>query len=334
VLTRVFDAVAEATVVPSFSRVGIGVRRRLGAFAEPPSMTGQAAIVTGATSGIGLSTAIALAGLGAAVHIVGRDPKRGAKARAAVEAAGPGPVHLDLVDLSDPEAVAAFGRSLKARYAHVDVLVHSAGALTRSYRTTPGGVEVTVATQVLGPYVLTAALAPLLWSASPATIVTVSSGGMYTQRFDLARLEMKANGYDGAVAYARSKRAQVVLAKAWARRFAPAGVASFSMHPGWADTPGLKSGLPRFEALLRPLLRTPEEGADTVVWLAAGGPASWARAENTSAPTSGFYLDRTPRRDHRFPVGSATTISDEEALVEWCAMRSGVKMPLAVPRGS
>jgi NAD(P)-dependent dehydrogenase (short-subunit alcohol dehydrogenase family) len=243
-------------------------------------------------------------------------------------------VHLDLVDLSDPEAVAAFGRSLVARYGHVDVLVHSAGALTRSYQTTRGGTELTVATQVLGPYALTAALAPLLWSASPATIVTVSSGGMYSQGFDLARLEMKADGYDGVVAYARSKRAQFVLAKAWARRFAPAGVASFSMHPGWADTPGLRSALPRFEAVLRPLLRTPEEGADTVVWLAAGGPAKKAAAENTSAPTSGFYLDRFPRSDRRLFVGSPTTISDEEALLEWCALRSGVKMPLARLRGS
>ncbi len=59
-----------------------------------------------------------------------------------------------------------------------------------------------------------------------------------------------ADGYDGVVAYARAKRAQLVLAEAWARRFAPAGVASFAMHPGWVDTPGLTEGLPRFRSLV------------------------------------------------------------------------------------
>ena len=99
---------------------------------------------------------------------------------------------------------------------------------------------------------------------------------MYTQRFDLDRLEMGPSDYDGVVAYARAKRAQVVLADAWAHRFAAAGVASFAMHPGWVDTPGLEAGLPRFRSAVAALLRTPAQGADTVVWLAAGGPAAEA----------------------------------------------------------
>ena len=172
-------------------------------------------------------------------------PERAREARAAVEAAGPGHVHVDLVDMADPEAVAAFGSRLCERYDRLDSLVHNAGALTRSYRSTPAGVELTVATQVLGPYVLTAALAPLLLrTSSSTTIVTVSSGGMYTKRFDLEHLEMGPDAYDGVTAYARAKRAQVVLADAWAHRFDPAGVASFAMHPGWVDTPGLQAGLP------------------------------------------------------------------------------------------
>ncbi len=75
---------------------------------------------------------------------------------------------------------------------------------------------------------------------------------MYSQRFDLDTLEAGPDGYDGVVAYARAKRAQLVLAEAWAARFAPAGVASYAMHPGWVDTPGLAEGLPRFRALVRP----------------------------------------------------------------------------------
>ena len=131
--------------------------------------------------------------------------------------------------------------------------MHNAGALTPTYQTTAEGVERTLATQVFGPYLLTAALAPLLFSSAagsadgssaPPTIVTMSSGGMYSQRFDLGTLETGPDGYDGVVAYARAKRAQLVLADAWADRFAPAPVASYAMHPGWVDTPGLAEGLP------------------------------------------------------------------------------------------
>ena len=103
--------------------------------------------------------------------------------------------------------------------------------------------------------------------------MTVSSGGMYTQPFDLDRLEMTPEAYRGTTAYARAKRAQVVLSHEWARRWGADGVASYASHPGWVDTPGLASGLPTF-AKLGPLLRTPGEGADTVVWLAAGGARS------------------------------------------------------------
>ena len=90
-LARAIDTVAEATVAPSFSRIGIGLRRRFEEWDEPPPMNGRVALVTGATSGIGLATATALAGLGADVHLVGRDPERGATALDAVEAAGPRP---------------------------------------------------------------------------------------------------------------------------------------------------------------------------------------------------------------------------------------------------
>ncbi len=327
-LAHVLDALAEATVAPSFSRAGIALRSRLEAWEAPPTMDGRVVVVTGATSGIGLAAATALAALGATVHLVGRDADRARQARGAVEAAGPAPVHVDLVDMADTGAVAAFATRLSERYEHLDALIHNAGALTRSYQVTPAGVELTVATQVLGPYVLTAKLAPLLWRNPGATIVTVSSGGMYTQRFDLDNLEMGPTHYDGVVAYARAKRAQLVLAEAWARGFAPAGVSSFAMHPGWVDTPGLEAGLPRFRTLWRPLLRTPAEGADTVVWLAAGGAAAEASAQGVPAPTSGFFHDRRSRSDHRFPLLHPTRPGDDDALVAWCADRTGIELPV------
>ena len=328
VLAGIVDAAAETTVVVSFSRLGIALRRRLEGWNDPPPMHGQVAVVTGGTSGIGLAAATAMAGLDATVHIVGRDPERAARARTVLERAGSQPVGVDIVDLSDPEAVADLGLRLIDRYDRVNALVHNAGSLSRVYKATPAGIETTVATQVLGPYVLTATLAPLMWPSSPATVVTVSSGGMYTQRFDLEHLEMPADGYDGVLAYARCKRAQVVLADAWARRFGPVGVLSYAMHPGWAATPGLKSGLPRFEAFWRPLLRTPAEGADTAVWLAAGGPTFEAGALGVPAPASGFFHDRRRRREHRFPVDRPTRPGDANALLAWCAARTGIVTPL------
>jgi dehydrogenase/reductase SDR family protein 12 len=346
---RAFDTAAEAFVVPGFSRVGIALRRRLERWGDPPSMAGEVVVVTGATSGIGLAAATAVAGLGATVHLVGRDGERGREAKARVEAAGQAEAQLDLVDMGDTDEVVAFGGRLLERYDRLSALVHNAGALSRRYHRNAAGVESTVATQVLGPYALTATVAPLLCQPTPGRIVTVSSGGMYTQRFDLGALEMQEDGYDGVVAYARVKRAQVVLADAWAAHFARAGVASYAMHPGWVDTPGLQAGMPGFRALWRLLLRTPAEGADTVVWLAAAGAAAAGAAAAGAAATgsaatrpmapgpggrdgrgslSGLFHDRRRRSDHRLGLTRPTRPGDGEALMAWCAGRTGVKMPV------
>ena len=122
-------------------------------------MNGQVVVVTGGTSGIGLAAAIAMAGLGATVHLVGRDADRARRASAEVEAAGSAPVHFDLVDLADPEAVVALGLRLAERYDRVDVARPQRGiAFPRVQGRRPLGWKRTVATQVLGPYVLTATL--------------------------------------------------------------------------------------------------------------------------------------------------------------------------------
>jgi NAD(P)-dependent dehydrogenase (short-subunit alcohol dehydrogenase family) len=321
---QAFDVVADASVVVGYSRFGIEGRRRLFAWPELPDMSGKVVIVTGATAGIGLATAVAVAELGAHVHLLGRDRERALSACAEVLQRASGGVDFDLVDLSDVQAVVALGTRLRERYEVVDVLVHNAGGLTRSYRRSASGTELTVATHLLGPYVLTAMLDACLGASSAATLVTVSSGGMYTQRFDLSKLELSADGYDGVVAYSRSKRAQVLLAEAWAHRYGPEGISSFSMHPGWVDTAGLTAGLPGFSRFAKPLLRSAAEGADTAVWLAAGGPASEARVRGLRPPNSGFFHDRKIRTDHRFPLSSPFQPDDEAKLLDWCHLRSGV----------
>lgn len=313
------DGCLDAAVPAGFSRLGFLARRAAAGWSPPPRVDGATVLVTGASSGIGRATALGLAAGGARLWLVGRDPAR--TRAAADEALGVGAAGAEtvLADLGDPAEVEALATAV-AEAGPLTAIVHAAGALSPVYGEAPDGTEATVATGVLGPYRLTWRLAPLLLAADRAAVVTVSSGGMYTQRFDVGRLVMTPEDYRGATAYARVKRAQVVLARAWARRWGPA-VASCAMHPGWVDTPGLAAGLPGFRRL-GPLLRRPDEGADTAVWLTA---VALRRPEGTDL--SGFWHDRRPRPEHRWPgpgPGPDGALQEERALWAWCRDRTGL----------
>lgn len=323
-MARLVDAALEATVVGSFSRVGCQVRSSLERWSEGDasrSLAGRTVLVTGATSGIGLAAAVRHARLGASVRFLARDEAKAEAARRRIaEAAAGGDVAYDLADMGDFDAVRSFATRFTAANPVLDVLVHNAGALNRDFRQAPDGSELTLATHVLGPFLLTGLLLPVLRADSPARVLTMSSGGMYTQRFAPAELEMDAVNYDGTVAYARAKRAQVVLNREWARRV-PIGELSFhAMHPGWVDTPGIESGMPAFHRLMRPLLRTPDQGADTAVWLASDPEALRSSGD--------FWHDRRRRAEHRLPW----TRSAENPTVLWdlCVRRTGYG-PMASP---
>lgn len=312
-MATVVDAALEATVVGSFSRVGILVRRATQRWNDEsdPSLTGRTALVTGATSGIGLAAAVQLAKRGAAVRIVGRNEAKAASARQTIcSAVGDGAdIAYDVVDVSDFDAVRAFADRFTAANATLDVLVHNAGALTADYRQAPSGCEATLAAHLLGPFLLTNLLLPALRAASdPATVITVSSGGMYAERLDLATLEMTASDYKGATAYARAKRAQVVLNHEWSTRVPADQIVFHAMHPGWVDTPGVETGLPTFYRVMKPLLRSPDDGADTIVWLAG----------DRSAESGYFWLDRRRRSEHHLPW---TRGGDGSLLWDYCAER-------------
>ena len=135
---------------------------------------------------------------------------------------------------------------------------------------TVDGIELTAQTHVVAPFLLTAELLPLLGRHPGARVVTVSSGGMYTAApRPRPPRRSAADDFDGVAAYARAKRAQVVLNRRVGRSGPrPSGVTFHAMHPGWVDTPGVQTALPDFARLMGPLLRTPDQGADTMVWLA------------------------------------------------------------------
>jgi dehydrogenase/reductase SDR family protein 12 len=314
------DRSAEALVVPSFSRLGYDLRRRLDDWRplDTYDLTGRVALVTGATSGLGRHAAARLAGLGAAVVITGRDADAAARVRQEIITSSPdSTVDIVVGDLAVPDDVREIAAHVLRRHDTLDVVIHNAGALLAERTTTAGGHEVTIAAQVLGPFLLTTLLLDRLRDGAPGRVITVSSGGMYTAPLAVGDLEMSAADYRGADQYARAKRAQVTLNEMWADRTDLRQVVFHALHPGWADTPGLEASLPRFRRLVGPLLRSAEMGTDTLVWLAAD--------DGDPLESSGdFWLDRRTRPIHRLRRTAASDTPDRRAhLWAWCLEQSG-----------
>jgi NAD(P)-dependent dehydrogenase (short-subunit alcohol dehydrogenase family) len=179
----------------------------------------------------------------------------------------------EVCDVSDLDAVSDWCVDFARRVPALDGLVHNAGLMPKERIVTREGHEVQLATHSLGPHLMTERLLPLLRAARGASVVFVSSGGMYSTALVVDDLESREQ-YNGVRTYARTKRMQVVLADSWARRLAGTDVLFESMHPGWVDTPGVAEYLPRFRVITGPLLRDVADGADTAVWLVATRPAS------------------------------------------------------------
>jgi dehydrogenase/reductase SDR family protein 12 len=309
------DTILDRTVLAGYTSVGYRMRRGMWGTAEEQPMGGKVVLLTGGTSGLGLAAAEGFARLGATVRLAVRSEQRGERARAQIAARSPhSDVQVGLCDLSDLKSVRLLAECLGRETGRLDVLVNNASALTRERTPSADGIELTFATNVLGPFLLTNLLLPLLEKSRPARIINVSSGGMYTQRIHLDDLQMAHEAFDGPTAYARTKRAQVILSELWAERLRDTGIVVHAMHPGWADTPGLESSLPRFHALTKQLLRTPQEGADTIVWLGA--------AARPARSSGGFWHDRRERPTHRVPWTKQTP-QDHERLWAECEHLSG-----------
>jgi dehydrogenase/reductase SDR family protein 12 len=316
-IDSLLDTILDRTVVVGYTHVGFRLRKRImWSPADLRPMDGKVVLVTGASAGLGLAAAEGFARLGAAVRLLARSEQRGERARAEIVAlSGNKDVQVSLCDLSDLKAVRQFAQHFSGETPRLDVLVNNAGALPSERTLSVDGIELTFATNVLGPFLLTNLLIELLEQSTPARIVNVSSGGMYTQRIHLDDLQMAREGFDGPTAYARTKRAQVILTELWAERLRGAGVVVHAMHPGWADTPGLKASLPRFYGMTkRLLLRTPLQGADTIVWLGA--------APEPARSSGGFWHDRRRRPTHRVPWTKETP-EDRERLWAECERLSG-----------
>jgi dehydrogenase/reductase SDR family member 12 len=300
-VTGVLDTALDRSVLLGYSKIGSGLRR-LWWPADPPAkaMAGKRVVVTGATSGLGEAMAKSFAELGATVHLLGRNPDKVKHSVGVIRGQVPGSIVIDEVcDVGDLDAVRAWTDDLSGRIDALHGLVHNAGVMPKQRDETPQGHEVQLACHVLGPQLITERLLPLLRDAGGASVVWVSSGGMYSAPLDADDLESTRGDYDGVRVYARTKRMQVVLADAWAERLAGTDVRVESMHPGWAKTPGVAEALPTFQKVTGPLLRNTTDGGDTAVWLVATRPPSqpphfwhdraqrpttfgWQRPENAS----------------------------------------------------
>jgi dehydrogenase/reductase SDR family member 12 len=281
-------------VILDYTKLGYAVRSRRWDESDLAGMDGRVVIVTGATSGLGEAAASGFARLGASVWLVARNRERGERTRARIAAdTGSDDVHVGICDLSDLRSVRRFAEQCETGPGRLDVLVNNAGVLTEERSLSRDGIELTLATNVVGPFLLTKLLTPLLLRSAPARVINVSSGGMYTQGLHVDDLQSTRGKFNGTVAYARTKRIEVVLSELLAWRLDGTGVVVNAMHPGWVDTPGLRTSLPGFHRVLGRLLRTPEQGADTIVWLGSAPQAAQA--------SGAFWFDRARRRTHLLP---------------------------------
>jgi len=254
---------------------------------ENENMNEKICLVTGANSGIGKVTAKALAAGGATVIMVCRNRDKGEAARdEVVRETRNENVDLMIADFSDLRQIRRLAAEVKAKYPRLHALVNNAGAYNGKRTLTADGYETTFAVNHLGYFLLTVELLDLLKSSAPARVVNVSSDAHRSARINLDDLNLE-NGYGGWKAYGQSKLANVLFTYELARRLMGTGVTANCMHPGVVGTGFFNKigGLTgKFLQLFAPFMRTPEKGADTVIWLAS--------SPEVEGITGKYFVDR------------------------------------------
>eukprot|EP00002_Diphylleia_rotans_P016298 TRINITY_DN3171_c0_g3_i2.p1 TRINITY_DN3171_c0_g3~~TRINITY_DN3171_c0_g3_i2.p1 ORF type:complete len:225 (-),score=55.79 TRINITY_DN3171_c0_g3_i2:66-740(-) len=206
----------------------------------------------------------------------------------------------------------------------LDCLVNNAGVLLNERQKSADGLEMTFATNLMGPFLLTNMLMPALQKSAPSRVITVSSAGMYTERLHPDDLESEQiQPWNGSVAYSQTKRAEVLLTERWARVFSSSGVRFYSMHPGWADTPGVQTSIPSFHQAYEGKLRSPDEGADTIKWLAAT-----PTLDSNLEANGKFFFDREIARQHLALAWTESTEEDVDKMWAKLCQVTGWKLEL------
>ena len=237
-------------------------------------MQGKTCVITGATSGIGLAAAEALAARGATLALVGRDPARGEAALARLRAVAPDArVRMHYADLLRGTEVRRLGAELLAAYPRIDVLVNNAGALFREHAVTEDGLERTFALNHMAYFLLTESLRERLAASAPARVVSVASRAhRQASGLDFDNLNLE-HGYSGWTAYCRSKLANILFTRALARRLTSTGVTANCLHPGFVASRFGDNNRGAFRwgiGIAKRLFAISEaRGAETLVYLAS-----------------------------------------------------------------
>jgi NAD(P)-dependent dehydrogenase (short-subunit alcohol dehydrogenase family) len=256
-------------------------------------MAGRTVLVTGGTSGIGGATAAGLAALGARVGVVGRDRGRAQTAAERIRAAG-GQADVFVADLSAQREVRRLAHEVLASYPRLDVLVNNVGGYWAHRHPTEDGLERTFALNHLAPFLLTNLLLPRLQASAPARVVTVSSGAQAMGRIDFDDLQGERD-YRGQRAYNQSKLANVLFTYELARRLEGTGVTATVLHPGVVRTAFGQEDSGRWMGLMlpvvRPFMKSPEEGARTSVHLAS--------SPEVEGVTGQYFVNERPARSSR-----------------------------------
>jgi NAD(P)-dependent dehydrogenase (short-subunit alcohol dehydrogenase family) len=253
-------------------------------------MAGKTVLVTGGTGGIGKATAEGCARLGAQVGIVGRDAGRAESAATDIKVMTGASVDVFVADMSSLTEVRRLAAEVLGAYPRLDVLVNNVGGAWGRRQTTADGLERTLATNHLAPFLLTSLLLDRLKESAPARVVTVSSSMHSMGKIDFDDLQGKAR-YSGMRAYTQSKLANVMFTYELARQLEGSGVTATVLHPGVVRTSIYAGDPPALFKMSRyggPFLKSPEQGAATSVYLAS--------ASEVEGVTGSFFVGRKARK--------------------------------------
>jgi NAD(P)-dependent dehydrogenase (short-subunit alcohol dehydrogenase family) len=245
-------------------------------------------LITGATRGIGLAAAQALAQRGAQLTIVARDDARGAAAVESIEADGGSKVDVLHADLTSQASVRALASEALERYPRIDVLVNNAGAMFTTRTLTVDGIERTWALNHLAPFLLTTLLLDRLKQSVPARIITTSSDAHKGKLipFDDLNAERSWRGR-GFTRYGETKLANIMFTRELARRLEGTGVTAYCFHPGLVASGFNRNNgalMSTAMVIIAPFSRSPRKAAQTLVWL--------ADSPDVSNQSGGYYEDQ------------------------------------------
>jgi retinol dehydrogenase 12 len=267
-------------------------------------MQGKVVVITGATSGIGQVAAEKLAGMGARIVQVARDPARGEAALARLRQIAPGIAHsIHYANLSSIAEMKRAASEIAAAERRIDVLINNAGALFNSRQLTEDGLEMTFATNHMAYFVLTNVLRERLGASTPARVVSTSSDAHKGARLDFDDLQ-SGKDYGGFKVYGRSKLCNILFTRELARRWNASGVTANCLHPGFVATRfGNQSG-GMFASVVRvakTFAISPEKGAETIVYLASSNEVDGVSGEyfykcHRATPTREASDDTSARR--------------------------------------